>query len=103
VGDVRLARGNLAEALKSYRKGLAIAERMAQDDPDNPGWQRNLVASYGRAGSVLAQQGEKMLARDTLYRGRSIVAHLRDQFADDAQLPKRLTAFDAEIAKLEQA
>ena len=98
-----MAQGNLAEALTSYRKGLAIIERLAKADPDNTGWQRDLVASYGRVGSVLAQQGEKILARDTFYRGRSIVAQLKDQFADDAQLPKRLTAFDAEIAKLEQA
>ena len=103
VGDVLMAQGNLAEALKSYRKGLAIIERLAKADPDNTGWQRDLVASYGRVGSVLAQQGEKILARDTLYRGRAIVAQLKDRFADDAQLPKRLTAFDAEIAKLEQA
>ena len=103
VGDVLLAHGNLAEALTSYRKGLAIIERLAEDDPDNTGWQRDFVASYGRVGSVLAQQGETILARDTFYRGRSIVAQLKDQFADDAQLPKRLTAFDAEIAKLEQA
>ena len=72
VGDVLMAQGNLAEALTSYRKGLAIIERLAKADPDNTGWQRDLVASYGRVGSVLAQQGEKILARDTFYRGRSI-------------------------------
>jgi tetratricopeptide (TPR) repeat protein len=103
MGDVRMAQGNLAEALTPYRKGLAIIERLAKADPDNTGWQRDLVASYGRVGSVLAQQGEKILARDTFYRGRSILAQLKDQFADDVQLPKRLTAFDAEIANLEQA
>ena len=80
-----------------------MTERLAEDDPDNPNWQRNLVASYGRVGSVLAQQGETILARDTLYRGRAIVVQLKDQFADDTQLPKRLTAFDAEIAKLKEA
>ena len=100
VGDVLMARGNLAEALISHRKGLAVIERLAKADPDNNGWQRDLAASYGRIGSVLAQQGEKILARDTFYRGRSIVAQLKDQFADDAQLPKRLTTYDAEIAKL---
>ena len=103
VGDVLLAHGNLAEALKTYRKGLAMTERLAEDDPDNPNWQRNLVASYGRVGSVLAQQGETILARDTLYRGRAIVVQLKDQLAYDTQLPKRLTAIDAEIAKLKEA
>ena len=97
------AQGNLDEALKTYRKGLSISERLAQDNPDIPGWWRNLVASYGRVGSVLAQQGETRLARDALERGRSIIAQLKDQFADDAQLSRQLAALDADIAKLEQA
>ena len=37
-----MAQGNLAEALTSYRKGLAIIERLAKADPDNIGWQRDL-------------------------------------------------------------
>jgi len=101
IGDLLTAQGNLAEALKGYRKGLIITERLAKADPGNAVWQRDLVASYGRTGLVLARQGEATLARDAFYRGRAIVARLREQFADDAQLPKQLTAFDAEIAKLE--
>ena len=42
MGDVLMAQGNLAEALTSYRKGLAIIERLAKADPDNTGWQRDL-------------------------------------------------------------
>ncbi len=34
-----------------------------------------------------------MKARDAFYRGRAIAARLREQFADDAKLPKRLAAF----------
>jgi tetratricopeptide (TPR) repeat protein len=37
VGDVLVAQGNLAEALKSFRDGLAIAERLAQAVPGNAG------------------------------------------------------------------
>jgi hypothetical protein len=48
VGDVRLARGNLAEALKSYRKGLAIAERMARRPPSEE--LRNRSKQSGDAG-----------------------------------------------------
>ena len=103
VGDVLMAQGHLTEALQSYRKGLTIIERLAKTDPENTGWQRDLLAIYGRVGSVLAQQGEKILARDTFYRGRAITAQLKDRFTDDARLPMRLTSFEAEIAKLEQA
>jgi tetratricopeptide (TPR) repeat protein len=33
LGDIALERGNLPEALKSYRDGLVIAERLAKADP----------------------------------------------------------------------
>jgi tetratricopeptide (TPR) repeat protein len=42
IGDVLVAQGNLPEALKSYRDGLAIRDRLAQADPGNAGWQRDL-------------------------------------------------------------
>ena len=36
LGDVQVAQGDLAAALKSYRDGLAIFERLAQSDPATP-------------------------------------------------------------------
>jgi tetratricopeptide (TPR) repeat protein len=103
IGDGLIVEGNFAEALTSYRKGLTIIERLAKAAPDNAGWQRDLVASYGRVGLVLAQQGEATLALHAFYHGHAIASQLKEQFPDDAQLPKRLAAFDAEIAKLQQA
>jgi tetratricopeptide (TPR) repeat protein len=57
IGDVLVAQGNLPEALKSFRDGLAIAERLAQSDPGNAGWQRDLSVSFDRVGDVLVAQG----------------------------------------------
>jgi hypothetical protein len=42
---VQVAQGDLAGALKSYRDCLAIAERLAQSDPGNAGWQRDLAST----------------------------------------------------------
>jgi hypothetical protein len=39
---VQQAQGDLAGALKSYKDGLAIAERLATSDPGNAGWQYDL-------------------------------------------------------------
>ena len=52
-----VAQGNLPEALKSFRDGLAISDRLAQADPGNAGWQRDLSVSYDRVGDVLVAQG----------------------------------------------
>ena len=46
IGDVLVAQGNLPEALKAYRDGLAIRERLSRADPGNARWQRDLSVSH---------------------------------------------------------
>ena len=58
VGDVQVAQGDLAGALKSYRDSLAITERLAKSDPGNAGWQRDLSVSYNKVGDVQMAQGD---------------------------------------------
>jgi hypothetical protein len=53
IGDVLVSRGNLPEALKSYRAGLAIAERLAGTDTGNAERQRCLFRTRGSATSFL--------------------------------------------------
>jgi len=56
IGDVLVDQGNLPEAVKSFRDGLAIRERLAQADPATPAGSaicRCLTrrsAMWGRAG-----------------------------------------------------
>ena len=69
VGDVQVAQGDLAGALKSYRDDIAIAERLAQSDPGNAGWQRDLSVSYNKIGDVQVEQG---LIGSAIYRCRSL-------------------------------
>jgi tetratricopeptide (TPR) repeat protein len=57
VGNILLARGDLAEALKSYREGLTVAERLAQAGPDGVGWQNKIVLISIKVGDVLMAQG----------------------------------------------
>jgi Flp pilus assembly protein TadD len=40
-----------------YRLALAIFNRLAQADPGNAGWQRDLSVSYEKVGDVLVAQG----------------------------------------------
>ncbi len=58
VGDVQVAQGDLAGALKSYRDSLAIMERLAKSDPGNAGWQRDLSVSFDKVGNVQVAQGD---------------------------------------------
>ena len=52
-----MTQGNGPEALKSYRDGFAIADRLVKADPGNAQWQRDLSASYNKIGDVLVTQG----------------------------------------------
>ncbi len=57
MGDHQLSRGSTISALAAYRRALAIAERLAQADPGNAGWQFDLGISNERIGDVLMAQG----------------------------------------------
>jgi tetratricopeptide (TPR) repeat protein len=57
LGDIRVARGNLPDALSAYRDAEADADRLAKADPNNAEWQRDLSVSYNRVGDVLVAQG----------------------------------------------
>ncbi len=48
IGDVHKARGDSLGALESYRRSLAIRKRLAEMDPNNAAWQRNLATIHRR-------------------------------------------------------
>jgi tetratricopeptide (TPR) repeat protein len=54
VGDVLMAQGNLADALKSYQDGLAAADRLAKSDPENAGWSRDASIASKKIGEAIA-------------------------------------------------
>jgi tetratricopeptide (TPR) repeat protein len=76
LGDIRVARGNLPEALKSFRDGLAIRDRLAQADPGNASSQRILSVSYERIGDVLVAQGNLPEALKSFRDGLAIADRL---------------------------
>ena len=43
---MQLAQSDLPAALKSYRDALAIRQSLAQDDPGNLEWQRDVSVSH---------------------------------------------------------
>jgi tetratricopeptide (TPR) repeat protein len=102
VGGVLVAQGNLAEALKSFRDSLAIAERLAQSDPGNAGWQRDLAVSHAKLAGALRKGGEKAKALDALRQGRAIMARMTTLSPDNAVWKRDLAWFDGQIAELAQ-
>ncbi len=56
LGNVQVAEGNSAGALASYRKVLSLAESWAARDPNNAEWQRDLIVSLVKTGTVKANK-----------------------------------------------
>jgi tetratricopeptide (TPR) repeat protein len=88
VGEVAVAQGNLAEALKSYRDGLAIAERLAAAEQGNIRFQRDLSVSNERIGDVLLAQGELDAALDQYRASLARMAPFRDADPADTDLQR---------------
>jgi tetratricopeptide (TPR) repeat protein len=57
LGDVRVAQRKLQDALDAYQQGLAIAKRLADQDKSNSGWQRDLIVSLYKIGTLTAKIG----------------------------------------------
>jgi tetratricopeptide (TPR) repeat protein len=77
IGDVLVAQGNLAPALDSYRASLAIFERLAQADPGNAGWQRDLIVSNVKLAEIAGQANEGAKARAHYQAALEIAAALQ--------------------------
>jgi tetratricopeptide (TPR) repeat protein len=98
VGDVQVAQGDLAGALKSYRDSFAIADRLAQSDPGNAGWRRDVAASHGRLAIAFKKSGETPKALDALRQGRDIMARLTTLSPTNAEWKRDLAWFEGQLA-----
>jgi tetratricopeptide (TPR) repeat protein len=96
-----MAQGNLPEALKSYRDSLAIADRLAQADPGDAGWQRDLAVAYNRVGDVLVAQGNLPEARKSYRDSLAIVDRLAKVDPGNAGWQRDLAVSYGRVATVE--
>jgi hypothetical protein len=57
VGDILVTQGKLQNGLDAYKEGLAISKRLAEQDKSNSGWQRDLIVSLYKVGTITAKIG----------------------------------------------
>ncbi len=58
IGDVRREQGDLAGALAAYEQSLAIRQDLAEADPGNAGWQRDLIVSHWKLATVAGEEAK---------------------------------------------
>ena len=76
AGDILFTLGRSDEALKSFRDGLAIRDRLAKADPGNAGWQYDLGISNEGIGDVQIAQGDLAAALKSYEAKREIISRL---------------------------
>jgi tetratricopeptide (TPR) repeat protein len=97
LGDVLVAQGKLPEALQSYQAGRAIADRLAQSDPGNAGWQRDLSVSDENVGDVLVAQGKLPEALLSFQASRAIRDRLAQSDPGNAGWQRDLSVSDEKV------
>ena len=98
IGDVLMAQGNLTEALKWYRDGLAVADRLVKADPENAGWQRDLSISHIKIGDVLTTQGDLTEALKTYQESLAIRDRLAKADFNNANRQRDLAISQGRVA-----
>jgi tetratricopeptide (TPR) repeat protein len=97
VGDVLMALGNLPEALKAFRDGRAIAERLVSADPASADRWRDVWLAFINIGNVLMAQGNLPEALQSFRDGLAIAQQVANADPSNAGWQRDLSAVDARI------
>ena len=92
LGDLATAQGNLPEAQRLFGESLRIAQRLADSDPANAAWQRDLAVSHYKLAGFARQSGDDA----------GFEAELRECFRVLDQMQQRNLHFDPQMAQVYQ-
>jgi tetratricopeptide (TPR) repeat protein len=84
LGELYFMRGSLSSARSAWEEALKIAKRLAEREPDNAGWQRDLSVSLNTVGEVLLAQGNLEAALKSFEQGLEIAKRLAEREPDNA-------------------
>jgi len=79
IGDLHFSRGNLSRAAEIRQQALESVKRLADREPDNAGWQRDVSVSLGKMGDVLLEQGNLEGARRAYEQAMEIAKQLAER------------------------
>ena len=73
-----MAGGDLPAARTAHTAALTIAQKLADTDPTNTGWQYDLSASHGKLGDLAVAAGDLPAARTAYTAALTIAQKLAD-------------------------
>ena len=99
----RTGRFAFVGAHKSYQDSLAIAEQLAQSDPGNAGWQRDLSVSYDNVGDVQVAQRDLAGALKSYRDSLAIRERLAQSDPGNAGWQRDLSVLYEKVGKVQMA
>jgi len=103
IGDVLEAQGKLAEAQVAFGEYLTISRRLAEQDPSNAGWQRDLAVAHSKMGGVLQAQGKLAEAQAAFGETLKISRRLAEQDPSNAGWQRGLAVAHSRVGDVLQA
>ncbi len=102
VGDTIYRIGNREAALVELRKGIEVAEKVANSDPEYAKWQATLGLYCLDMGRILGTFGKDSEARDMLNKGRAIFIRLRERKPLPSNYAEGLKQIDAMLKEISE-
>ncbi|MFZ5748042.1 MAG: tetratricopeptide repeat protein [Pseudomonadota bacterium] len=103
IGNIELASGNLGAARERFAAYLAIAERLAAQEPGNAEWQRDLSVSHNKLGDVERASGNLGAARERYAASLAIAERLAAQEPGNAQWRRDVSVSHNRLGDVERA
>ncbi|WHO72116.1 tetratricopeptide repeat protein [Rhizobium sp. BT03] len=91
IGDMCRAEGDAKGALQAYRNGLNIAKALAERDPSNAEWQRDLSICYDNIGNIRRAEGDAKGALQAYRNALDIAKALAERDPGNAQWQRDLS------------
>ena len=102
-GDVLQSQGKLEAAWAAYDEVLTISRRLAEQDPSNARWQRDLAVAHSRVGDVLQSQGKLVAARAAFDQCLTISRRLVEQDPSNAGWQRGLAVAHSRVGDVLQS
>jgi tetratricopeptide (TPR) repeat protein len=98
--DTYAAQGDTAKQEQAARRALAITKHLAQANPDNVEWQRDLSMAYEKVGDVLVAQGNFSDALEAFRATLAAVSRLAEADFSNAQWQRDLSIAHEKIGEV---
>jgi tetratricopeptide (TPR) repeat protein len=102
LGDVLAAKGEQDAAFSAYEVAQREATALAEREPANPVWQRDVSITHDRMGDILLEQGQLDLALESYRRSLGIAEVLAKRDPENAGWQRDLSVAHDRIAEVLQ-